>query len=94
MYAVGCPLQLDLEATVTRGIVSALRQGTDGVSYIQTDAPINPGNSGGPLIQARTGQVIGINKFVLRKDQAEGLGFAVAAEEVTRFLQRLADTPQ
>ena len=59
--------------TVTRGIVSALRENL----FIQTDAAINPGNSGGPLI-SRTGQLIGINTFIARDTQ--GIGFAVRAD--------------
>ena len=59
--------------TVTRGIVSALRDDL----YIQTDAAINPGNSGGPLI-SRSGQLIGINTFITKG--AQGLGFAIRAD--------------
>src|SRR5205814_5151150 len=55
-YALGA-----LSNTVTRGIVSALRQ-AGSVTLIQTDAAINPGNSGGPLLD-RTGTVIGINSM-------------------------------
>ena len=64
-----------------------------GVHFIQTDAAINHGNSGGPLINARTGRVIGINTSIDRGDQAQGLGFAVAAEEVVRFVNELAGRP-
>ena len=48
VIAVGSALGV-LSNTVTRGIVSAIRDvGT--VRLIQTDAAINPGNSGGPLV--------------------------------------------
>ena len=47
-----------LQNTVTRGIVSAVRE-VGGLTLVQTDAAINPGNSGGPLLD-RSGQVIGI----------------------------------
>jgi S1-C subfamily serine protease len=82
VYAVGTPD--GLEATVTRGIVSAYRK-IDGVVLLQTDASINPGNSGGPIVSARTGEVIGI---VREKDgkRAQGLAFAVAASELKQFL--------
>ena len=52
-----------LQNTVTRGIVSALRQ-VGAVVLVQTDAAINPGNSGGPLLD-RSGRVAG------RRDDAD-----------------------
>jgi V8-like Glu-specific endopeptidase len=79
-YALG-----SLSNTVTRGIVSAIRQ--DGaVSLLQTDAAINPGNSGGPLLDRR-GRVVGINSMSISKQVGEGLGFAIAAEHVSRLLE-------
>lgn len=81
--AVGNPLGLQFQKTVTSGIISALNRtveiGTEqGVNYmedlIQTDASINPGNSGGPLMNAR-GEVIGIN--TIKVTTAEGIGFAI-----------------
>lgn len=71
VLAVGYPL--NLEATVTAGIVSAKgrsiglnesRRGSGAVeSYIQTDAAVNPGNSGGALVNTQ-GQLIGINAAI------------------------------
>jgi S1-C subfamily serine protease len=66
-----------LEFSVTRGIVSALRENL----FIQTDAAINPGNSGGPLI-SRTGQLIGINTYHI--NGTDGLGFAIRADYVLK----------
>jgi S1-C subfamily serine protease len=71
-YALGT-----LSNTVTRGIVSAVRQTTSNITLIQTDAAINPGNSGGPLLD-RTGTVIGVNS--MRNNRGEGLGFAIAID--------------
>lgn len=95
--AIGNPLGLQLQRTVTSGIISALNRtikiDTDqGSNYmedlIQTDASINPGNSGGPLLNAN-GQVIGIN--TVKVTSAEGLGFAVpinvASPVVNKFVQ-------
>ncbi len=74
-----------LSNTVTRGIVSAIRQAGN-VTLIQTDAAINPGNSGGPLID-RSGQVIGINSMGISKQVGEGLGFAIAIDHAAALLQ-------
>jgi len=82
VIALGSPL--GLQNTVTRGIVSAVRQvGT--LTLVQTDAAINPGNSGGPLID-RTGQVIGITSLGIRSTVAQGLSFAIAIEHAKALL--------
>ena len=47
VVAIGSPH--GMQNTVTRGIVSGLRQ-LGQVSLVQMDAALNPGNSGGPLI--------------------------------------------
>ena len=70
VLAIGYPL--NLEATVTAGIVSAKgrtleinrRQSNTPVeSFLQTDAAVNPGNSGGPLVNT-DGKLIGINSAI------------------------------
>lgn len=70
VLAIGYPLNLD--ATVTAGIVSAKsrsiginsRQSQSPVeSFIQTDAAVNSGNSGGALINT-SGELIGINSAI------------------------------
>ena len=76
-YALGT-----LSNTVTRGIVSALRE-AGGVTLIQTDAAINPGNSGGPLLD-RSGTVIGINS--MSNTRAQGLSFAIAIDHATALM--------
>ncbi|WP_246169740.1 S1C family serine protease [Alkalibaculum sporogenes] len=77
--AIGNPLGLTFERTVTAGIVSALNRSiisgnTIAEDLIQTDASINSGNSGGPLLNNR-GNVIGINTYKI--DSGEGMGFAI-----------------
>ena len=63
VVAIGYPLGFQGEATITRGIVSALRYNSQYRSdVIQTDAAINPGNSGGPLL-SMDGEILGINTF-------------------------------
>ncbi len=73
VMAIGYPL--NLETTVTAGIVSAksrslgLNRDSDGTrasaveSYIQTDAAVNQGNSGGALVST-DGKLIGINSAI------------------------------
>lgn len=81
--AIGNPLGLSLQRTVTAGIISALnrmvvvrdRRGEILMQdLIQTDASINPGNSGGPLVNSK-GEVIGIN--TVKASQAEAIGFSI-----------------
>jgi len=89
--AIGNPLGMRFERTVTQGIVSGLNRsimvekGSIMEDLIQTDAAINPGNSGGPLINGR-GQVIGINTV---KASAEGLGFAIPINITKPIIQKL-----
>ncbi|MFT9496494.1 serine protease HtrA [Anaerosolibacter sp.] len=78
--AIGNPLGLTFERTVTSGIISGLERSIPLSEFesieglIQTDASINPGNSGGPLLNSK-GEVIGINTAKIQT--GEGLGFAV-----------------
>ena len=80
--AIGNPLGLDFERTVTAGYISGLNRSIQVDPYnkienlIQTDASINKGNSGGPLLNSK-GEVIGINTLKLSVEGAEGLGFAL-----------------
>jgi hypothetical protein len=82
VIAIGSPL--GLQNTVTRGIVSAVRQ-AGGVELIQTDAAINPGNSGGPLLD-RDGRVIGVTTLKVMRG-AESLGFAVAIAHAVPLIE-------
>jgi S1-C subfamily serine protease len=83
VIAIGSALGV-LQNTVTRGIVSAVRN-ANGVMLIQTDAAINPGNSGGPLID-RSGRVIGITTLKVAAN-SESLGFAVAIDHARPLLE-------
>lgn len=94
VLAVGYPLNLD--ATVTAGIVSAKgralginqRQSNTAIeSFIQTDAAVNPGNSGGPLVNTE-GRLIGINSAIASPTGSyAGYSYAIPSnivEKVTR----------
>ena len=79
VLAIGYPLGLMDQPTVTMGVISALGRTIRtpiGIleGLIQTDAAINPGNSGGPLVNLQ-GEVIGINTAIVAG--AQGIGFAI-----------------
>lgn len=90
--AIGNPLGLDFERTVTSGIISGLNrtiqidEGNKVENLIQTNAAINSGNSGGPLLNNK-GQVIGINTLKLKA--AEGLGFAIPINVVKPIIDQV-----
>lgn len=87
VLVIGAPEGLNW--SVSKGIVSAIRRYKSDIVYIQTDAAINHGNSGGPLISLKNGSVIGVNTFGFRKDIAEGLNFAVSAEEIIKAFPQI-----
>jgi S1-C subfamily serine protease len=91
VLAIGNPL--DLQQTVTSGLVSALNrtvQESNGAylpDAVQTSAPINPGNSGGALVTL-DGSVVGIPTLEASDPQnnnggaAQGIGFAIPSTRV------------
>lgn len=92
VVAIGNPMTLDLERTVTQGIISGLNRtiafenGTVIEPLIQTDASINSGNSGGPLFNAE-GRVIGIN--TAKMNTAEGLGFSIPINTARPIVEQI-----
>ncbi len=93
VIAIGYPLGLFGSATVTRGIISAVRyNSTHRAWVIQTDAPINPGNSGGPLLTPK-GEIVGINTYSYDYSASgrpvEGLGSAISEQTIRGALSSL-----
>jgi S1-C subfamily serine protease len=96
--AIGHPRGNDW--SYTKGIISQYRRdfiwtaGDEKLEHkanvIQTQTPINPGNSGGPLI-SESGTLIGVN--TVKAGEGEGLNFAVAVDDVRRFLAEPSRTP-
>ena len=84
VVVVGSPLKSELDYSVSRGIVSSYRV-MGGYSFLQTDAAINEGSSGGPVVNLRTGEVVGV---VAMRYFGQGLGFALTSDVVTEFLRK------
>ena len=85
IYVVGYPgvatfqeflsKESQLEATMTSGIISALKTMQDGSQVFQTDAAITHGNSGGPAFNEQ-GEVIGIASMVAVEAGEQKYGFS------------------
>ncbi len=92
VVAIGNPYGLELQSSVTSGIVSALDRSvmtSNGkMNLIQTDAAINPGNSGGALVNLY-GQVVGICSSKISDLDAEGLGFAIPISDAIPIVKEL-----
>ncbi len=97
VVAIGSPMDIELEGTMTYGIISGLDRKLDitndagtvvkTMSVIQTSAEINPGNSGGPLLNM-AGEVIGINAMKSSQEY-EGLGFALPATQALNVINQI-----
>ena len=87
VYAIGTPLSLTMQNTVTKGIVGGLSVNVYGSTYplIQTDAAINSGNSGGPLINSN-GELVGINSSKYAGVGIEGLAFSIPVKTINYVL--------
>ena len=93
VWAIGNPVGIEFQRTITKGIVSGLNrtvkiEDENGTAYmedlIQTDASINAGNSGGALIN-KAGELVGIN--TIKITSAEGIGFAVPINIIKPIIQ-------
>jgi len=99
--AIGNPLGLAFERSMSQGIISGLNRtitvSSDGTStsattmenLIQTDATINSGNSGGPLFNSK-GQVVGINSA--KASSGEGMGFAIPINIAKPIVEQIKAT--
>tara|TARA_B100000029_G_scaffold281005_2_gene275148 strand:- start:41409 stop:43487 length:2079 start_codon:yes stop_codon:yes gene_type:complete len=80
IIVIGYPKGLVGSATITKGLVSAIRENLFGLnSVIQTDAALNPGNSGGPMLDL-SGKVIGVAQAKIT--DSEGLNLGIPSDEV------------
>ncbi|MBH0228881.1 S1C family serine protease [Halobacillus yeomjeoni] len=93
VLALGSPL--GLQNTVTRGEISGLNRNLSIEPFeyedvYQISAPISPGNSGGPLLDGKTGEVIGINSAKIGK---ESIGFSIPIADVLPMVRKWSETP-
>jgi len=95
--AIGSPLGLAGGPSVTVGVLSAfdrrVQVAVDAELFgmLQTDAPITRGSSGGALVDSE-GRLIGITSAIGVSDVgAEGLGFAIPVEMMTRITQDILE---
>ena len=82
LLAIGYPADLPGSATVSRGLLSAIRE-FEGVTYVQTDAAMSGGSSGGAIVNLR-GSVIGITRGAI--GTAGSLNVGISGESIRAFL--------
>ncbi|MBI3635529.1 MAG: trypsin-like peptidase domain-containing protein [Candidatus Rokubacteria bacterium] len=78
-----------LEASVTNGTVSGIKQDAIGQDLVQTDAPAAHGNSGGPAVTDNA-NLVGVMTFVSLSASGgvvQGFNFLIPAKDVLKFLQ-------
>ena len=90
--AIGNPMGLEFQGSVTSGVISALNRTLNiserRIKLLQTDAAISPGNSGGALVNA-DGMVIGINTAKVAANGVEGMGFAIPINTVREIVDAI-----
>ncbi len=93
--AIGSPLGINLQSTLTSGYISGkdrvitLSDGSSMEGLFQTDAAINPGNSGGALLNDK-GQLIGIN--TAKAGNSDGIGFSIPINTAKPILEQIIKT--
>ncbi|WP_053372739.1 S1C family serine protease [Paenibacillus sp. FJAT-27812] len=93
VLAVGSPL--GFQNTVTTGIISGLGRSFEIEPYLYSDlyqisAPIAPGNSGGPLVDQKTGAVLGINSAGYEQGS---IGFSIPISNVIEIAEGWSKEP-
>ncbi len=71
--------------TITRGGIARLVNDDQGqLDLFQVDGSLQPGNSGGPIVEEKTGKLIGV--AVAKVGSVDTIGFVVPAEQLRRTL--------
>ncbi|MGR3176799.1 MAG: S1C family serine protease [Candidatus Anammoxibacter sp.] len=74
--------------SISKGIVSAIREQEPYGQVIQMDVAVSPGSSGGPIINMN-GEVIGMTTFIDAHEESEGLNFAVPGKTIHELLKNI-----
>lgn len=93
VLALGTPL--GLQNTVTTGIISGINRDLDIEPFhyedvYQISAPITNGNSGGPLVDSKSGEVLGINSAGTEQGS---IGFSIPIVSVLPIIEGWSKTP-
>lgn len=93
VIALGSPQGLENSASIgyLTGLDRSFESDFQYENVYQVDAQISPGSSGGPLLDAKTGKVIGINSAILTADQS--IGFSIPIYTMEGLLREWSNTP-
>lgn len=93
VIALGSPQGFENSASIgyLTGINRDMELGFVYEHLYQIDAQIDKGSSGGPLIDAKTGKVIGINSLIYKENNL--FGFSIPMNSVTSLLDKWISSP-
>ena len=85
IFVIGTPKADDLSQSLSKGIISGVRNSQSGSVLIQTDASVSTGYSGGPMID-KEGNLIAIVSAKVIGSGVEGIAFGIPSMEITKNL--------
>ncbi|MFX0140251.1 MAG: trypsin-like peptidase domain-containing protein, partial [Candidatus Hodarchaeota archaeon] len=90
IFTYGYPLLIiqGFSPKLTMGVISSNTGLMDNATTMQIDAAIQPGNSGGPVIDCKTGSVIGTVCSILKK-KSQNVNYAIKTDWVLSFLEKI-----
>ena len=89
VLAAGYAFNFKGEATITKGSISAMRDG-EVLKYIQSDISMNRGCSGGPLFNDKA-EIIGMNTFA---SDNGNIGISITSESIKDVVKMLLEEPK